>query len=100
MYVKLDPHINVALDPEKGVIGEMDERIIADLGFLHSSIEELDRISMEIYNSLDPTTAPFESHPGREGLFRNMGKITNFIYGLIAGMLFMALVMAAAGGLI
>ncbi|MFQ6063761.1 MAG: tetrahydromethanopterin S-methyltransferase subunit MtrB [Methanosarcinales archaeon] len=100
MYVTIDRDEKVALDPITGVIAELDENVIvADLGVLHNRIDQLEKLSAELFNSLDPRTAPYVSYPNREGIFLKQGLIANFIYGLLVGLIIVTLVIALVVGL-
>jgi len=93
MYVLIDIEESVALNPETGLFGEMDEHLItANLAMMVESVDRLGRIGKDLFDSLDPMTTPMVSHPGREGIYRNAGRVANLAYGFIFGMLLAALV--------
>ncbi|MHC1584105.1 MAG: tetrahydromethanopterin S-methyltransferase subunit MtrB [Methanosarcinales archaeon] len=93
MYVLIDLEENVALDPEHGLQGEMDEHLtIGNLAVMVESVNRIERIGKDLFDSLDPMTIPMVSHPNREGIYRNAGRIANLAYGFIIGMLLAALV--------
>ncbi|CAD7769461.1 Tetrahydromethanopterin S-methyltransferase subunit B [Candidatus Methanoperedenaceae archaeon GB50] len=99
MYVLIDLEENVALNPETGLLGEMDEHLITtNLALMMESVERLARIGKDLFDSLDPTTTPMVSYPNREGIYRNAGRIANLAYGFIFGMLLAALVALALKG--
>jgi len=99
MYVLIDLEENVALNPEAGLIGEMDEHLItANLSLLMDNIDRLERIGKDLFDSLDPMTIPMVSHPNRAGIYRNAGRVANLAYGFIFGMLLAALVALALTG--
>lgn len=99
MYAIIDQDLKIALDPYAGKIAEMDEsNVISNLAMLGDRIDKLDVLSRDLMNSLDPMTIPFLSYPNREGIFVNLGRVTNFFYGIIAGLLITALLLVALGG--
>ena len=92
MYVLIDLDENVAIDPELGVIGEMDEyNITANLAIMADRLDKLENIADDLFESLDPMTTPLITYPNREGIYRNLGRVSNFAYGFIFGMLIAAL---------
>ena len=42
-------------------------------------------------------TTPLVSYPSREGIYLNLGRVTNFVYGFMAGLLIAALIVLAMG---
>ncbi|NLU03955.1 MAG: tetrahydromethanopterin S-methyltransferase subunit B, partial [Methanothermobacter sp.] len=48
---------------------------------------ELEATADDLINSLDPTTTPLDSYPGREGVYLTAGKLTNMVYGFILGLI-------------
>ena len=88
MYVIIDPEEKVALDPYNGIIAEMDEEhVLANLAPLSDRIDALEAVARNLALSLDPMTVPRHSYPNREGIYLNLGRITNLVYGLILGLL-------------
>jgi tetrahydromethanopterin S-methyltransferase subunit B len=99
MYAIIDQDLKIALDPYAGTIAEMDEaNVVSNLAVLGDRIDKLEVLSNDLMNSLDPTTAPFLSYPNREGIYMNLGRVTNFFYGMTAGLLITALLLFALGG--
>ncbi len=99
MYAIIDQDLKIALDPYTGMIAEMDEaNVVSNLAVLGDRIDKLEVLSKDLINSLDPTTIPFLSYPNREGIFVNLGRVTNFFYGITAGLLITALLLLALGG--
>jgi len=93
MYVLIDLEENVALNPEAGLIGEMDEHLItSNLALMMDNIDRIEMVGKDLFDSLDPMTIPLVSHPNREGIYRNAGRVANLAYGFIFGMLMAALV--------
>lgn len=99
MYAIIDQDLKIALDPYIGKIAEMDEaNVVSNLAVLGDRIDKLEVLSKDLINSLDPDTIPFLSYPNREGIFVNLGRVTNFFYGITAGLLITALLLLALGG--
>ena len=101
MYAIIDPDEKVALDPYEGVIALMDERThVVNLAPVSESIDRLEAIGMDLQNSLDPSTIPLMSYPNREGIYINLGRVTNFVYGSIAGLVAAAVIIVAMGAVV
>jgi tetrahydromethanopterin S-methyltransferase subunit B len=101
MYVLVDLEEKVAIDPTTGIAGEMDEhRIAANLSLMIDRMDKLDTIADDLLKSLDPRTAPMISYPNREGIYMNLGRVTNFAYGMIAGFLVAALIALGLMGVV
>ena len=99
MYAIIDQDLKIALDPYVGKIADMDEaNVVSNLAVLGDRIDKLEVLSSDLMNSLDPTTTPFLSHPNREGIYVNLGRVTNFFYGAIAGLLVASLLLIVLGG--
>jgi len=94
MYAIIDQEEKIALDAYNGVIALMDEsHVVANLAPVSDRIDALDSIANDLLQSLDPRSIPLISHPNREGIFLNLGKITNLVYGLILGLLMSIIVL-------
>jgi len=98
MYAIIDEEVPTAIDPYAGVVAEMDENSVAvNLASVVDNIDRLEDIASNLVGSLDPMTLPLVSYPSREGLYLNLGKVTNFVYGFMAGLLILALIFIASG---
>jgi len=92
MYAIIDPDEKVALDPYNGIIAEMDEEHVqANLAVVSDRIDTLEAVACDLMRSLDPNTTPLLSYPNREGIYLNLGKITNLVYGIILGLFISAI---------
>lgn len=94
--VKIVPEYNLTLDPSSGNIGAALGRdvVLVSLDTVNEQLDELELAVDDLYESLDPTTAPKDSFPGREGVYMNAGKLTNMVYGFVIGLvLLVALLM-------
>ena len=98
MYAIIDEEVPTAIDPYAGVVAEMDESNVAvNLASVVDNIDRLEDIANNLMGSLDPTTLPLVSYPNREGIYLNLGKVTNFVYGFMAGLLILSLIFIASG---
>jgi tetrahydromethanopterin S-methyltransferase subunit B len=94
MYAIIDSEEKVALDPYNGIIALMDEdRMTANLAVVSDRIDALELIAQDLLGSLDPMTTPLISYSNREGIYVNLGKITNLVYGIILGLLIGAIIL-------
>ncbi|MCK4928972.1 MAG: tetrahydromethanopterin S-methyltransferase subunit B [Methanosarcinales archaeon] len=92
MYAIIDLDERVAIDPYNGIIAQMDEdNVQANLAVVSDRIDTLEAVAGDLMRSLDPGTTPLISHPNREGIFLNLGKITNLVYGIILGLFISAI---------
>jgi len=87
--VKIAPEYNLTLDPSTGMIGAAlgREVIILSMDEINEQIAALEATADDLINSLDPTTTPLDSYPGREGVYLTAGKLTNMVYGFILGLI-------------
>ncbi len=94
MYAIIDEKLQVAIEPYSGVVAEMDsDNVVVNLAVIVDKIDRLEDIANNLLTSLDPMTLPLISHPNREGIYLNLGKVTNFVYGFIIGLLISALIL-------
>ena len=68
-----------------------EEHVLANLAVVSDRIDTLEAVAGDLMHSLDPNTTPLISYPNREGIYLNLGKITNLVYGLILGLLISAI---------
>jgi tetrahydromethanopterin S-methyltransferase subunit B len=80
--IVIAPESNLTLNPSTGILGAAMEGVNRQLDQLEIGIDDL-------YNSLDPTSQPHNSFPGREGVYMQAGTLTNMVYGFIIGMVIM-----------
>ena len=86
--IQVVPEMNLTLDPSSGKLGAaVGGAVIVSLDTVNEQLNELEIAVDDLYNSLDPTTAPANSFPGREGVYMNAGKLTNMVYGFIIGLI-------------
>ena len=86
--VQVVPEMNLTLDPSTGKLGAaVGGAVIVSLDTVNKQLDELEIAVDDLYTSLDPTTAPVNSFPGREGVYMNAGKLTNMVYGFIVGLI-------------
>ena len=86
--IKVVPEMNLTLDPSTGKLGAaVGGAVIVSLDTVNKQLDELEIAVDDLYTSLDPTTAPANSFPGREGVYMNAGKLTNMVYGFIIGLI-------------
>ncbi len=98
MYAIIDEEVPVAIDPYSGIVAEMDpEKVAVNLAAVVDKLDRLEDIANDLFKSLDPMTTPLVSYPGREGIYLNLGRITNFVYGFMTGLLIAALIILAMG---
>jgi len=85
--IKVVPEMNLTLDPSTGKLGAaVGGAVIVSLDTVNEQLNELEIAVEDLYTSLDPSTAPVNSFPGREGVYMEAGKLTNMVYGFILGM--------------
>lgn len=98
MYAIIDEEVPVAIDPYSGIVAEMDTgKVAVNLAAVVDKLDRLEDIANDLFKSLDPMTTPLVSYPGREGIYLNLGRITNFVYGFMTGLLIAALIILAMG---
>ena len=87
--VKIVPEYNLTLDPSTGSVGAAlgREVIVLSMDEINKQIATLEDAANELVNSLDPTTTPIDSYPGREGAYLNQGLVTNVTYGFLVALL-------------
>ncbi len=98
MYAIIDEEVPVAIDPYSGTVAEMDPgKVAVNLAAVVDKIDRLEDIANDLFKSLDPMTTPLVSYPNREGIYVNLGRLTNFVYGFMAGLLIAAFIILAMG---
>ncbi len=98
MYAIIDEEVPVAIDPYSGTVAEMDPgKVTVNLAAVVDKIDRLEDIANDLFKSLDPMTTPLVSYPNREGIYVNLGRLTNFVYGFMAGLLIVAVIILAMG---
>ncbi|KCZ72429.1 tetrahydromethanopterin S-methyltransferase, subunit B [Candidatus Methanoperedens nitroreducens] len=98
MYAIIDEDVPAAIDPYSGTVAEMaSEKVAVNLAPVMDKIDRLEDIANDLFRSLDPMTAPLVSYPNREGIYLNLGRFTNFIYGFMAGLLIAIFIILALG---
>jgi len=85
--IKVVPEMNLTLDPSTGKLGAaVGGAVIVSLDTVNEQLNELEIAVKDLYTSLDPSTAPVNSFPGREGVYMEAGMLTNMVYGFVLGM--------------
>ena len=86
--ISIAPESNLTLDPSTGMLGAAMGRdvVIVSMDTINEQLNELEIAVEDLYTSLDPSTAPVNSFPGREGVYMEAGTLTNMVYGFILGM--------------
>ena len=86
--IKIAPESNLTLDPSTGMIGAALGRdvVIVSMDGVNEQLSELEVAVEDLYRSLDPSSVPEGSFPGREGVYLTAGKLTNMVYGFILGL--------------
>jgi len=86
--IKIAPESNLTLDPSTGMIGAALGRdvVIVSMDGVNEQLSELEVAVEDLYKSLDPSSVPEDSFPGREGVYLTAGKLTNMVYGFILGL--------------
>ncbi len=98
MYAIIDEEVPVAIDPYSGTVAEMDPgKVAVNLAAVMDKIDRLEDIAGDLFKSLDPMTTPLVSYPSREGIYLNLGRMTNFVYGFMAGLLIAIFIILALG---
>lgn len=86
--VQVVPEMNLTIDPSTGILGAaVGGAVIVSLDSINEQLNELEIAVDDLYTCLDPTTVSPGSHPGREGVYMNAGKLTNMVYGFIVGLI-------------
>ncbi len=85
------PESNLTLDPSTGMIGAAMGRdvVIVSMDTINEQLNELEIGVNDLYSSLDPSSIPANSFPGREGVYAQAGTLTNLAYGFILGLIIM-----------
>lgn len=93
--IKIAPEYNLTLDPSTGMIGASLGRdvVVVSLDAVNEQLNELEAAVDDLYMSLDPTSAPADSFPGREGVYMSAGKLTNIVYGFVVGLILLVAVL-------
>jgi len=85
--IKIAPEMNLSLDPSTGKLGAaIGGAVIVSLDGVNQQLDVLEAAVEDLYTSLDPTSVPNNSFPGREGVYKEAGTLTNMVYGFILGM--------------
>lgn len=88
--IQIDPDSNLTLDPSTGMVGAAIKGVvIVSMDGVNKQLDKLEIAVDDLYNSLDPHTAPHDSFPGREGVYLQAGTLTNVVYGFIIGLVIM-----------
>ena len=93
--IKVVPEMNLTLDPSTGALGAALGRdvVLVSLDNVNQQLDELDIAVEDLYMSLDPSSAPVNSFPGREGVYMEAGILTNAVYGFILGLILLVAIL-------
>ena len=94
MTVLISSRMNIVLDEDYKLIGEARSDVAyLNLYPLSKIIDELDLLSRELLLSLNPKSPPLiSSRPGRNGLYRNIGLLSNVALGFLIGSIVFSLI--------
>jgi tetrahydromethanopterin S-methyltransferase subunit B len=86
--IKIAPEMNLALDPGTGILGAAlgGDVVLVSMDGINKQLNTLELAVEDLYTSLDPSSIPNNSFPGREGVYMQAGTLTNMVYGFILGM--------------
>jgi tetrahydromethanopterin S-methyltransferase subunit B len=92
--ILISSSMNVVLDEDYRLIGEArSDAAYLNLSPLSKIVDELDLLSRELLLSLDPKSPPIiSSRPGRGGLYRSAGLLSNIALGFLIGSLIFSLI--------
>ena len=92
MTIIISTEFEIILDENYKIIGEARKDITTlDLTPITKKVKEITMLSNELIKSLDPNTVPVKSRPGREGVYKTAGILTNTAIGFILGALIFSL---------
>lgn len=94
MTIVISSRMNIILDEDYRLIGEARTDVAyLNLEPLAKAVNELDLLSRELLASLDPKSSPLIStRPGRGGLYRYAGLLSNIALGFLIGSLVFSLI--------
>ncbi|MDG6242865.1 MAG: tetrahydromethanopterin S-methyltransferase subunit B [Methanolobus sp.] len=99
--IHVAPEAHLVLDPLTSLLAAEREDIIEySMDPIMAQLDELDKITDDLMNSLSPDKALLNSFPGRENASMGAGFYSNAFYGIIVGLGvagLMLLVMSALG---
>ncbi len=85
-HIRVVPELHLILNPTTGVIAEEREDIVEySLDNIKTKLDELDKITTDMMNQLEPNAPLLSMFPGREKASYNAGIVTNAFYGAIIG---------------
>ncbi len=89
--ISIAPESNLTLDPSTGIVGAAlgREVVLVTLDTINEQLNELEIGVNDLYSALDPNSIPANSFPGREGVYKQAGMLTNMAYGFIVGLILM-----------
>ncbi|MGZ7043698.1 MAG: tetrahydromethanopterin S-methyltransferase subunit MtrB [Methanobacterium sp.] len=89
--IQIAPETNLTLDPSSGIVGAALGRdvVLVTMDTINAQLDELEIGVNDLYTSLDPSSIPANSFPGREGVYLEAGRLTNIVYGFIVGLVLM-----------
>lgn len=101
-HIRVAPELHLILEPMSGILAKEKEDVLEySLDHISTLVDELDKISDDMMNSLGPEKPLLSTFPGREKAAITAGVWTNIFYGFIGGLIlmFMLAVLMKIGGL-
>ncbi len=101
-HIRVVPELHLILEPMSGILAKENEDVLEySLDHVSTLVDELDKISEDMMNSLGPEKPLLSTFPGREKAAITAGVWTNIFYGFIGGLIVMFLftVLMKIGGL-
>jgi tetrahydromethanopterin S-methyltransferase subunit B len=101
-HIRVVPELHLILEPMSGILAQENEDVLEySLDHVSTLVDELDKISEDMMNSLGPEKPLLSTFPGREKAAITAGVWTNIFYGFIGGLIVMFLftVLMKMGGL-
>jgi len=91
--IHVAPEAHLVMDPLTGLLAQEREDIISySMDPVMEQLDELDKITDDLMNSLAPDRELLNSFPGRAGTSYLAGVYSNSFYGIIVGLVFSGLV--------
>jgi tetrahydromethanopterin S-methyltransferase subunit B len=97
--ITINEKYGIVLDPDTLMVGEARPGFYkVSLAPIEGQITELESSVDELFNTLDPMTSYKVAQPHREGMMSKAGFMTFFMLGVTFGVLAVALIFLALGG--
>ncbi|MGC9514337.1 tetrahydromethanopterin S-methyltransferase subunit MtrB [Methanocrinis sp.] len=93
------PELHMIFDPLEGMIAvEREDVVQFALDPIMAQIDEINRVTDDLLNSLDPQAVLYSSYKGREGASYMAGIYTNIWYGFVIGLVVALVYLLSQGG--